>query len=49
MRELLSRAEVVASGRNYSLALYRDDLSYVFPGMVRFRLLLEGAGRRGSR
>ncbi len=45
MRELLSRAEVVASGKNYVLALYRDDLSSVFPGMVRFRLLLEGAGR----
>lgn len=45
MRELLSRAEVVASGRNYVLALYRDDLSSVFPGMVRFRLLLEKAGR----
>lgn len=45
MRELLSRAEIVASGRNYVLSLYRDDLSSVFQGMARFRLLLEGAGR----
>ena len=46
MRELLSRAEVVASERDCVLSLYRDDLSAVFPGMVRFQLVLEGAGRQ---
>ena len=45
MRELLSRAEIVASERDCVLSLYRDDLSAVFPGMVRFQLVLEGAGR----
>lgn len=45
MRELLSRVELVAPGREDVLALYRDDLSSVFPGMVRYLLLFEGAGR----
>jgi len=44
MRELLSKVELGASARGSVLALYRDDLSSVFPGMVRFQLLLVGAG-----
>jgi multimeric flavodoxin WrbA len=45
MRELLSRVELVASGTGDVLSLYRDDLSSVLPGMVRYLLRLEGAGR----
>lgn len=45
MHELLSRVELAVSGRAIVLALYRDDLSSVFPGMVRFQLFLEEAGR----
>ena len=45
MRELLSRAELGESGKEGVLALYRDDLSSVFPGMVRYLLRLEGTDR----
>jgi len=45
MRELLNRAELTVSGRESVLALYRDDLSSVLPGMVRYLLLLEEGGQ----
>lgn len=46
MRELLSRADLAESGRGGVLSLYRDDLSSVLPGMLRYLLLLEEAGRQ---
>ncbi|HOT94282.1 MAG TPA: flavodoxin family protein [Methanoregulaceae archaeon] len=45
MRELLSRVEIPSAGGAGHLSLYREDLSGVYPGMVRYLLLYEGWGR----
>ena len=45
MRELLSQVDLAVSGGGRA-GVYRDDLSSVLPGMVRYLLLLEEAGRK---
>lgn len=45
MRELLSQVELPSPAGTGLLSLYREDLSTVYPGMVRFLLLYEGGGR----
>lgn len=45
MRELLSEVKTSSNAGEGRLSLYREDLSAVYPGMVRFFLLYEGGGR----
>lgn len=44
-RELLNQVMIPSPGGMGVLSLYREDLSTVYPGMVRFLLLYEGGGR----
>lgn len=45
MHERLSRTEIDLHNGRSVLSLYRDDLSSALPGMARYRLVLESAGR----
>ena len=44
-RELLSRVVLPVPPGTGVLSLYREDLSSVYPGMLRYLLLLEVGGR----